>query len=66
MITKSEQHDVNRAGKRLLRDVLEPLGWVVNDVQEDYGIDSDVQVFDEKSPSGGSISPGADSAWEVA
>lgn len=52
VITKPEQHDVNRAGKRLLRDVLEPLGWVVNDVQEDYGIDCDVQVFDEKSPSG--------------
>jgi hypothetical protein len=31
---------------------LEPLGWVVNDVQEDYGIDSNIQVFDGKSPNG--------------
>lgn len=52
MVTKPEEHDTNRAGKRLLREVLEPLGWVVNDVQEDYGIDSDVQVFDQKSPTG--------------
>jgi hypothetical protein len=52
VITKPQQHDVNRAGKRLLRVVLEPLGWVVNDVQEDYGIDCIVQVFDRRSPTG--------------
>ena len=52
MITKPEQHDIDRAGRRLLREVLEPLGWVVNDVQEDYGIDSNVQVFDAQSPTG--------------
>lgn len=54
MITKPEEHEINRAGKRLLRDVLEPqpFGWVVNDVQEDYGIDSNVQIFDGGSPSG--------------
>jgi hypothetical protein len=52
VITKPEEHDINRAGKRLLREVLEPLNWVVNDVQEDYGIDSNVQVFDGKFPTG--------------
>ena len=52
MITKPEEHDINRAGKRLLREVLEPLGGVVNDVQEDYGIDCNVQVFDGESPTG--------------
>jgi hypothetical protein len=52
VITKPEQHETDRAGKRLLREVLEPLGWVVNDVQEDYGIDFNVQVFDGKSPTG--------------
>lgn len=51
-ITKPEEHEINRAGKRLLRDVLESLGWVMNDVQEDYGIDTNVQVFDGKSPTG--------------
>lgn len=52
MITKPEQHEINREGRRLLRDALEPLGWVVNDVQEDYGIDCNVQVFDGESPTG--------------
>jgi hypothetical protein len=57
VITKTDEHDIDRAGKRLLREVLEtaPLRWVVNDVQEDYGIDSTVQVFDNKSPSGASF-----------
>jgi hypothetical protein len=52
VISKTEEHEINRAGKRLLREVLEQLGWVVNDVQEDYGIDSNVQVFEGKSPTG--------------
>jgi len=52
MISKSEEHETNRAGRRLLRSALEGLGWVVNDVQEDYGIDSYVQVFDSGSPTG--------------
>jgi hypothetical protein len=52
VITKPEEHDINRAGKRLLRGILEPLDWVVNDVQEDYGIDSSVQVFDGNFPTG--------------
>ncbi|MGA2902793.1 MAG: DUF4365 domain-containing protein [Candidatus Korobacteraceae bacterium] len=52
MISKSEEHETDRAGKRLLRSALEGLGWVVNDVEEDYGIDSYVQVFDSGSPTG--------------
>jgi hypothetical protein len=52
VITKPEEHEINRDGKRLLREILEPLGWVVNDVQEDYGIDSNVQIFNEKTPTG--------------
>lgn len=52
VITKAEEHEINRAGKRLLREGVEPLGWVVNDVQEDYAIDSNVQIFDGKAPTG--------------
>jgi hypothetical protein len=52
LIIKPEQHEIDRAGKRLLRDALESLGWVVNKVEEDYGIDFNVQVFDGKSPTG--------------
>ena len=51
-ITKPEQHDTDQAGKRLLRSVLEPLGCVVNEVEEDYGIDYNVQLFKERSPTG--------------
>src|ERR1051326_4187822 len=52
VISKTEEHEINRTGKRLLREALEPLSWVVNDVQEDYGIDCNVQVFEGKSPTG--------------
>jgi hypothetical protein len=52
VIAKPEQHEINQAGKRLLREALEPLGWIVNEVQEDYGIDCNVQVFDGGSPTG--------------
>jgi hypothetical protein len=52
MVTKPEQHDIDRAGKRLLREVLEPLECVVNEVQEDYGIDCNVQLFDGTQPTG--------------
>jgi hypothetical protein len=52
VVTKTVEHETDRAGKRLLRSILEPLGWVVNDVEEDYSIDSNVQVFDGKSPNG--------------
>jgi hypothetical protein len=52
MITKPPQHDIDNAGKRTLRDALEPLGWIVNEVEKDYGIDFNVQVFDGISPNG--------------
>lgn len=52
MITLPPEQDVNRRGKRALRSVFEPLRWVVNDTQEDFGIDSNVQVFDGRSPNG--------------
>jgi hypothetical protein len=52
VIQKREQHQTDRTDKRLLRESLEPPGWVVNYVEEDYGIASNVQVFDGKSPSG--------------
>jgi hypothetical protein len=52
VLKKPEQHEIDRAGKRLLRGVLEGLRWVVNEVQEDYGIDSHVQVFEKESATG--------------
>jgi len=52
MIQKSEQQDIDREGRRLLREALEPLGWVLTGFEEDYGVDYDVQVFVESSPNG--------------
>jgi hypothetical protein len=52
VITKPEAHDIDSAGERLLREVLEPLGCVVNAVERDYGIDYNIQVFDGTSPKG--------------
>ncbi|MFP5235358.1 MAG: DUF4365 domain-containing protein [Acidobacteriota bacterium] len=52
MITRPPQHDIDNAGKRLLREALEQLGWIVNEVDKDYGIDFNVQVFDGVSPNG--------------
>jgi hypothetical protein len=52
MIQKSQQQDIDREGRRLLREALEPLGWVLTGFEEDYGIDYDVQVFVNGSPDG--------------
>jgi hypothetical protein len=52
MIQKSEQQDIDRQGRRLLRETLETLGWVLTGFEEDYGIDYDVQVFVNGSPDG--------------
>ena len=52
MIQKSQQQDIDREGRRLLREALEPLGWVLTGFDEDYGIDYDVQVFVNGSPRG--------------
>ena len=52
MITRSLEHDTDRAGKRMLREQLEAFGWVVNEITEDYGIDFNVQVFEGTSPTG--------------
>lgn len=52
MIEKSERQDIDRQGKRLLREALERLGWVMTEISEDYGLDYDVQVFVNGSPNG--------------
>ena len=52
MIEKSGQQEIDRRGKRLIREALEPLGWVMTEISEDYGVDYDVQVFVNGSPNG--------------
>jgi hypothetical protein len=52
VIQKSETQDIDREGRRLLRQALEPLGWVLTGFEEDYAVDYDVQVFVNGSPDG--------------
>ncbi len=43
-----EQHLTDAAGKRLLRQLIEPSGWTLNQPESgnDYGVDFDVEVFE--------------------
>ena len=52
VIEKTQQQEIDRAGRRLLKAALEPLGWVLTGIEEDYGIDYDVQVFIKDNPEG--------------
>lgn len=48
---RPQQHETDSAGQRLVREVLEPLGWVVRGlVEHDYGADFEVEVFERPSP----------------
>ena len=50
---RPEQHETDSAGQRLVRDALEPVGWVVRSVVEhDYGFDFEVEVFARRTPTG--------------
>lgn len=50
---RPEQHETDSAGQRLVRDALEPVGWVVRSVVEhDYGFDFEVEVFARRTPIG--------------
>jgi len=52
MIQKSVQQDIDLEGQRLLGQALGPLGWVINKIENDFGIDYDAQVFVNGSPCG--------------
>lgn len=39
------QHVTDSLGQTQLRTIFEPLGWTVNKIEHDYGVDFDVEVF---------------------
>ena len=39
------QHVTDSLGKSLIRGVFEPLGWVVREIGQDYGLDFEVEIF---------------------
>lgn len=49
---RPRQHVIDSMGEAQLRSVFEPLGWTVNRVEKDYGIDFEVEVFRDSSSTG--------------
>lgn len=47
IVQRPEQHQTDAAGQRLLRDAFESIGWVVNSIPNDYGVDFEVEIFDK-------------------
>jgi hypothetical protein len=47
------QHETDASGQRLLRAAFEAFGWVVNAIENDYGADYEVEIFE------GGLSTGA-------
>lgn len=45
-------HITDSRGKAQLREVFESLGWVVNEIPEDYGVDFDIQIFQDGKATG--------------
>lgn len=41
------QHETDAAGQRLLRAAFEGFGWVVNAIENDYGADYEVEIFQD-------------------
>ena len=46
------QHEIDAAGQRLLREVFESFGWVVNAIENDYGADYEVEIFEQGASTG--------------
>jgi len=51
-LERPQQHETDSAGERLLKSALEPVGWAVNKIEHDYGIDFDVQIFRDHQATG--------------
>jgi len=39
------QHVIDSKGQTQMRVVFESLGWTANQVEHDYGVDFDVEIF---------------------
>jgi hypothetical protein len=51
-VRRTLQHEIDSAGEHLLREAFVSLGWVVNRVEHDYGVDFDIQVFQDGNATG--------------
>jgi hypothetical protein len=49
---RPQSHVTDTFGEAQMRAVFEPLGWVVNVIHSDYGVDFDVQMFERNQATG--------------
>jgi len=49
---RPEQHETDSAGQRQLRAAFETQGWTVNALDNDYGADFEVEVFEQRVSTG--------------
>lgn len=52
LMQRPQQHITDALGEAQLRSVFEPLGWVVNKLPQDYGIDFEIEVFEKRKSTG--------------
>jgi Domain of unknown function (DUF4365) len=49
---RPRSHITDSLGEAQMRAIFEPLGWAVNKIQSDYGIDFDIQIFEQHQATG--------------
>jgi hypothetical protein len=49
---RPEAHEIDSFGKTQLRAAFDSLGWTVNSVENDYGVDFEVEVFHDRQSTG--------------
>jgi Domain of unknown function (DUF4365) len=49
---RPQSHITDTLGKAQMRAVFEPMGWTVNEIDDDYGVDYDVQLFENAKATG--------------
>lgn len=49
---RPRSHITDSRGKAQMRSIFETVGWTVNEIENDYGIDFDVQVFEDSKATG--------------
>jgi len=49
---RPQSHITDSLGKAQMRSIFESVGWAVNEIEDDYGIDFDVQLFEDGKATG--------------
>ncbi len=49
---RPQAHIIDSLGEAQMRAIFEPLGWAISNIQHDYGVDFDIQIFAGKEATG--------------